>query len=62
MTYATGHSNITATTIDLSGSAMSSFADTARPATSQKWPLWWTVLGVTVICATFWTAFFSILF
>lgn len=62
MTYVTGHSNISATTMDLSAPAMGAFREAARPATRQKWPLWWTVLGVTLFCATFWTAFFSILF
>jgi hypothetical protein len=24
----------------------------------EKWPLWWTVIGVTTFCTLFWTAVF----
>lgn len=27
---------------------------------SAKWPLWWTVLGVTIICTMFWACIFAI--
>lgn len=62
MTYMTGHSNVSAQTIELSAPTMGSFRKSAVQPADQKWPLWWTVLGVTVFCATFWTALFSIIF
>lgn len=68
MTYMTGPSNAGATSMELSASSLGTFGETPsyleteRPASDEKWPLWWTILGVTVICATFWTAFFSIIF
>nr|WP_070960566.1 hypothetical protein [Hyphomonas sp. Mor2] len=68
MTYLTGSSNAAATSMELSGSSIGAFAeassyhDVAQPASNEKWPLWWTVLGVIAFCATFWTALFSIIF
>lgn len=63
MTYATGHTNLSASSLDLSAPQMGSAVRGATvSASSEKWPLWWTVLGVTVFCATFWTAFFSLIF
>lgn len=62
MTIATGHTNMSASSMDLSAPSMGTLRAPAVASSSQKWPLWWTVLGVTAFCATFWTAFFTILF
>jgi hypothetical protein len=63
MTYVTGHTNLSASAMDLSAPQVGTVVHRAAVRSSHaKWPLWWTVLGVTVFCATFWTAFFSIIF
>lgn len=62
MSYVTGHSNVSAPTIELAAPQIGAFRETSVARSNEKWPLWWTVLGVTVFCATFWTALFSIIF
>lgn len=62
MSYVTGHSNVSAPSIEMAAPQMRSFRETSVATTNEKWPLWWTVLGATAFCATFWTAFFSIIF
>ena len=62
MTYLTGHSSASAPAIELSAAQIGPLREATLPSANQKWPLWWTVLGVSVFCATFWTAFFSMIF
>lgn len=38
------------------------FADSGHSDSSDKWPLWWTALGLAVFCGLFWTALFRLIF
>ncbi len=61
MTYLTSHTNASAASLDLTAPSLGSLRERSHSATDAKWPLWWTVLGVIAVCATFWTALFSII-
>lgn len=62
MTYATDTTNVSASSIDLAVSKIRPIRDRQGPASNDKWPLWWSVLGVGIVCSVFWIALFRIAF
>ena len=62
MKYATNPANVNTPSIDLPVSKIGQSHEVAHPEKRQKWPIWWSVIGVVVVCTLFWTAFFSIIF
>lgn len=38
------------------------FGADVQTASDDKWPLWWTVVGATAFCGTFWTLFIQLVF
>ncbi|MEL6666074.1 MAG: hypothetical protein AAFQ24_08055 [Pseudomonadota bacterium] len=62
MNYIAGENEARAGSIDFRATSGSKQKDAAHSAKREKWPLWWTVLGVTVFCGIVWSAIFQLLF
>ena len=62
MRYIPGHNDANSALADALPASRSVFVDDSALERSEKWPLWWTVLGLTVFCGAFWIALFGLLF
>lgn len=62
MSYYSSPGEAKAHAADFMSSPRQVFVDTSHPAQSEKWPLWWTALGLAVFCGLFWTALFRLIF
>lgn len=36
--------------------------DQSQQSRHQKWPLWYTVIGVCIVCSVFWIGLFALIF
>lgn len=62
MSYLTSQTDAGRQTVDLLSGNGALFSPQAPTSTEAKWPLWWSVLGVTAFCAAFWTIVLNLLF
>ncbi|NQY39130.1 MAG: hypothetical protein HRT80_03440 [Henriciella sp.] len=62
MNYIAGENEARAGSIDFRSTKSSQQKDVVHSSKREKWPLWWTVLGVTIFCAMVWGAIIQFLF
>lgn len=62
MRYIPGHNDAEPGLADVLPAAPSVFVDEPQLDRDEKWPLRWTVLGLSVFCGAVWTALFGLIF
>lgn len=62
MRYFTRQNEANANVVDFLGPRGQTFGDEAGLESADKWPFWWTAVGLTLFCGLFWTALFRLLF
>ncbi|MDJ0919681.1 MAG: hypothetical protein QNI84_01025 [Henriciella sp.] len=56
-----GHDDARQPTVDVLSNGRTHRGAVVKEA-NAKWPLWWTVLGVTFVCSFVWSLIFSLIF
>ena len=62
MDYIAGENEARAGSIGFRSSKDAKQQDLVNASKREKWPLWWTVSGVTIFCALVWSLVFQFLF
>lgn len=61
MRYIPGHNNTNARLAEALPTSRPVFVEDAPLERAEKWPLWWTVLGLSVFCGAFWATLISLI-